>query len=289
MTSNLIGMTRPPVGYGPGSQPADIEDGEGLNYLPMPKDMQVYAPHVPDIADPHSVQNGLARLDALQGGLAAHAADTPFTVTLDDLTGPDRALIDEALGEGEVSALVIGPDERIEIQEATLAGVWRLRLHGRGGRLSERVEVGAFPRVAIERAFPPRRRDMAAFLDNPPPGVINASAILAELDHRSRIWTPGTVPHVVNLSLLPHTPEDKAFLDQALGQGATTVLSRGYGNCRLSATALQHVWLVRYYNSVDTLILDTIEVTDLPEVACAAIEDIADSAERLADIIAAIR
>ena len=75
MTSNLIGMTRPPVGYGPGSQPADIEDGEGLNYLPMPKDMQVYAPHVPDIADPHSVQNGLARLDALQGGLAAHAAD----------------------------------------------------------------------------------------------------------------------------------------------------------------------------------------------------------------------
>ncbi|PWR23150.1 hydrogenase expression/formation protein [Zavarzinia compransoris] len=289
MTSNLIGMTRPPVGYGPGSQPADAEDGEGLNYLPMPKDMQVYAPHVPEVADPGSVVAGLARLDALQGGLAGHAADMPFTVTLDDLSGADRKLIDEALGEGEVSALVIGPDERIEIQEATLAGVWRLRLHGRGGRLSERVEVGAFPRVAVERAFPPRRRDMAAHLAAPPPGVVNAPAILAELDHRSRIWVPGTPVHVINLSLLPHSPEDTAFLEQALGQGATTVLSRGYGNCRLTSTGLQHVWCVRYYNSVDTLILDTLEVTDLPEVACAAIEDIADSAERLGDIIAAIR
>lgn len=287
MSSNLIGLTRPPVGYGPGSQPA--EDEEGLAYLPMPKDMQVYAPHVPEVEDPAAVQIGLARLDALHEGLARHVADAPFSVTLDDLSGPDRDIIDEALGEGEVSALVIGPDERIEIQEATLAGVWRLRLHGRGGRQSERVEIGAFPRVAIERAFPPARRDIAARIAAAPPGVINAPSILAELDYRSRAWAPGTPTHVINLSLLPHSPEDMAFLDEVLGQGATTILSRGYGNCRLTSTALAHVWRVRFYNSVDTLILDTIEVTDLPEVACAAIEDIADSAERLGDIIAAIR
>lgn len=287
MSSNLIGLTRPPVGYGPGSQPA--EDEEGLEYLPMPKDMQVYAPHVPEVADPAAIAAGLGRLDALHDGLVRHAADTPFSVTLDDLSGPDRALIDEALGEGEVSALVIGPEERIEIQEATLAGVWRLRLHGRGGRLSERVEIGAFPRVGVERAFPPARRDIAARLAALPPGVINAPAVLAELDYRSREWSPGTASHVINLSLLPHSPEDMAFLDEVLGQGATTILSRGYGNCRLTSTALAHVWRVRFYNSVDTLILDTIEVTDLPEVACAAIEDIADSAERLGDIIEAIR
>ncbi|MDD3447245.1 MAG: hydrogenase expression/formation protein [Zavarzinia sp.] len=285
MSGNLIGLTRPPVGYGPGSQPEDIEGGDGLNYLSMPKDMQVYAPHLPEVADPASVAAGLARLDALHEGLK----HPPFSLSLDDLAGADRALIDEALGEGEVSAVVTGPDERIEIQESTLAGVWRLRLHGRGGRLSERLEVGGFPAMAVERAFPGRRRDIAALLAAPPPGVINALSILSELDFRSETYEPGMLPHVVNLSLLPHSPEDMAFIAEALGQGATTILSRGYGNCRITATALQNVWLVRYYNSVDTLILDTIEVTALPEVAMAAIEDIADSAERLGEIIAAIR
>ena len=62
-----------------------------------------------------------------------------------------------------------------------------------------------------------------------------------------------------------------------------------WGDCRIDATATTGVWRVRYYNSADTLILDTFEVTDVPEVACAAPEDIADSAERLADILAALR
>jgi hydrogenase-1 operon protein HyaF len=48
------------------------------------------------------------------------------------------------------------------------------------------------------------------------------------------------------------------------------------------------VWRVRYFNSMDTLILDTIEVTGVPEVACAAREDVADSAERLGEICAII-
>ena len=38
--------------------------------------------------------------------------------------------------------------------------------------------------------------------------------------------------------LLPHTEEDLAWLEQRLGQGATDILSRGYGNCRVRATAL---------------------------------------------------
>jgi hydrogenase-1 operon protein HyaF len=44
-------------------------------------------------------------------------------------------------------------------------------------------------------------------------------------------------------------------------------------------------WRVSYFNSQDALILDTVEVTDLPDVACAAPEDLADSHERLADML----
>ncbi len=119
-------------------------------------------------------------------------------------------------------------------------------------------------------------------------GVVNAPAILTELLDKSAAWQPGTPPHVVNLSLLPHTPEDLDMIERVLGHGTLTILSRGYGNCRITSTATPHVWRVRYFNSMDTLILDTIEVTEVPEVACAAQEDLADSAERLGEICAII-
>jgi hypothetical protein len=41
------------------------------------------------------------------------------------------------------------------------------------------------------------------------------------------------------------------------------------------------VWRVQFFNSMDTLILDTLEVTDMPEVVLAAPEDLSDSARRL--------
>ncbi len=63
------------------------------------------------------------------------------------------------------------------------------------------------------------------------------------------------------------------------------VLSRGFGNCRVSSTQVRHLWRVQYFNSMQTLILNTLEVTRVPEVALAAEEDLADSHERLLDLI----
>ncbi len=40
---------------------------------------------------------------------------------------------------------------------------------------------------------------------------------------------------------------------------------------------------------MDTLILDTYEVCEIPEVTIAAAEDLADSATRIRDVIGAIR
>ena len=67
-----------------------------------------------------------------------------------------------------------------------------------------------------------------------------------------------------------------------------TILSRGYGNCRITATALAHVWRVQFFNSMDTLILDTFEVTGVPEVAVAAPEDLTDSGARILKVLEAI-
>ncbi len=144
------------------------------------------------------------------------------------------------------------------------------------------------PTEARERAFDPRREAEGPKAPMAP-GVVNAPPLAVELFDRSRNWTAGTETHVVNLTLLPHTEQDLAWLDVALGLGSAEILSRGYGNCRVTATALPWVWRVQFFNSMDTLILDTFEVTEMPEVAIAAPEDLADSARRIRDVIEAIR
>jgi hydrogenase-1 operon protein HyaF len=49
------------------------------------------------------------------------------------------------------------------------------------------------------------------------------------------------------------------------------------------------VWRVQFFNSMDTLILDTLEVTDMPEVVLAAPEDLSDSARRLLKVLEAMQ
>lgn len=66
------------------------------------------------------------------------------------------------------------------------------------------------------------------------------------------------------------------------------MLSRGYGSCRIASTATPGIWRVQYFNSTDQLILDTLEVTTIPQVACAAQEDVEDSSERLREIRAVL-
>jgi len=273
--------TQAPMGFGPGSQ-STAED-EGLAYLPMPSGMRTFEAHLPEVEDKARLAPALEVLRQIIAALNAWTPGASLTVPLGHLDAENLALVDETLGEGEVAVKVAAPGRAMAIQEATFAGVWRL-----SGEGTDRVEVAAFPRGAILNAHDKDWRIATESLSDNGPGIFNAPALLVEIDHRAAERQPGEGPHVINLSLLPHTPEDLAMLDARLGQGATVVLSRGYGNCRIDAAALKGVWRVRFYNSTDMLILDTIEVCEVPEVACAAAEDIADSAERLTEVLAAV-
>lgn len=288
MNRTVPSFAVPPAGFGPGSLPQD--DDEALTYLAMPSGVSVYVQHLPELDDPREAAPALAFLDALRDAAAAWRPGGPsLLLGRDNLDEANRAVVNDALGEGEVAILLTDNAGRIEAQESVFAGVWALRAPGKtpdDGR--EQVEIAPFPRVILARAFsgPRALPDLMAEVR---PGVVNAPAILTELLDRSAQWTPARAPHVVNLSLLPHTPEDLEMIERVLGRGHVTILSRGYGNCRIEATATPHVWRVRYFNSMDTLILDTIEVTGVPEVACAAPEDLADSARRLAEICDALK
>jgi hydrogenase-1 operon protein HyaF len=120
-------------------------------------------------------------------------------------------------------------------------------------------------------------------------GIMNAPAILNELIERSSKHQAGQSAHVINLSLLPMSPEDLQYLFDAFGTGTVSILSRGYGNCRITSTRLANVWWVQYFNSMDQIILNTIEVVDVPEVALAANEDYQESAERLSEWLGVMR
>jgi hydrogenase-1 operon protein HyaF len=118
-----------------------------------------------------------------------------------------------------------------------------------------------------------------------PAGAMNSPALLTEIREWVRRYRPGQPAHVVNLTLLPLSPQDHHVLEQALPVGAVAVMSRGFGNCRITSTTAPHVWRVQYFNNMQTLILNTIEVVDVPEVAIAAADDLADTRERLAELV----
>jgi hydrogenase-1 operon protein HyaF len=273
----------PVVAVGPGSH-----DDDGLEYLEMPQGMSTY--HAPQLPEPEELAGHDGAVAALRQALAAVQAcvrgESPQPVSLAGLGTADLALVHQVLGEGEVSAQVLGADGRplVQVQESVFAGVWRVVAVGADGQVRDTIECGPVPAVLLQAA----REDGASPAPEPmplPSGVMNAPSILTELAEQRHQWRAGQPAHVVNLTLLPLSPEDLGWLDRELGDGRVVVLSRGYGNCRISSAAVPNTWRVVYFNSQDKLILNSIEVCAIPEVACAAPEDLADSAERLAEVL----
>lgn len=273
----------PVVPIGPGSQVEEVE----LDYMQMPQGMHTYsAPVLPEpeqiaaLADAHRVlRSSLAALETSLSG------KQPEVIALDGLDAANLALINQVLGEGEVSARAEG-DNAMLIQESVFAGVWRVVCKQGEQVMSDGIHVGAIPDGLIDAAR--RGASDVAAIDVPsqlPPGVMNAPSIIAELNEQIVSWHPGMLAHVINLTLLPLSPQDIEFLDTQLGNGNVLILSRGYGNCRISSTRVPNCWRVVYYNSQDAIILNTIEIIDIPEVACAAREDLADSHERLMEVL----
>jgi hydrogenase-1 operon protein HyaF len=269
---------------GPGSQPE--EDAE-LDFLPMPRDMNTFAmPRVPEQADPTALA---AARDALAGFLAALEGWDPDSAVRGprvDMSGVDPAaleIVNQMLGEGEVSIQIKG-ERRWRIQESVFTGLWRCCEGDAAGRLlADWLEAAAVPEVALEAAR------AAAAIGLPavewPAGAMNSPALVAEIGSQLRTRDPTARAHVVNLTLFPMTADDHAVLERALPVGPVAMISRGFGNCHVTSTLTRDVWRVQYFNTMNTLILNTLEVVGVPEVALAAAEDLADSRQRLAELV----
>ena len=269
---------------GPGSQPADGAD-ETPTCIGMPGDMSTWQePWVPEPGAATDRAGARQAMLWLQQALSDYGKTSePLLANLSALDAECRELVNQILGEGEVSVTYNGAF-RARTQEAVLAGVWRTIYLDQDERiLFDILEVADAPHIL--RLPDGRHRPVDARMDDATTGVINALPILVELRSHCAQYTKTSTTHVINLTLLPLSDDDVEFLDTRLGRGPVDSLSRAYGRCQVSSTLTPNIWWVRYYNSMGTLILNMLEVIDVPAVICAAPEDLRDSLDRLQDIL----
>src|ERR1019366_4421071 len=256
-------------------------------YLEMPRGMNTFRmPIVPERANAAALAD--AR-DLLAGFLALLEAWDPAVtrrgprLDLAGVSAPALEIMNQMLGEGEVS-IQVGGARKFRIQESVFTGLWRVcALDGDGRLAQDWLEAGMLPEIAVQIAKD-LGLDAPALIDLPK-GAMNSPALLAEIGSQMAMRTRGDPAHVINLTLFPMTPDDHAVLEEALPVGPVAMISRGFGNCHVTSTGLTDVWRVQYFNNMNTLILNTIEVVDVPEVVLAAVEDLTDSRERLAGLV----
>jgi hydrogenase-1 operon protein HyaF len=268
---------------GQGSQPKE-SDGAELVVSHLPDTVHTYSmPKLANASNFKALPNAKALLQTLLSALVSYDPLLANSFSTQNLNSEELAFINEILGEGEVS-IIFQSDTTVRIQESVLAGIWRVQQFNTDNQcIDDSIEIADIPAIIKSQTFARSAKQLHFDKALLPDGLMNALPLIAELNAHIAD-SDAEMAHVINLSLLPQTPEDLEFLSSVLGQGTVSILSRSYGTNRITSTATKNVWWVQYFNSDDTLILNTLEVSSIPSVACAAPEDIEDSGKRLQEI-----
>ncbi len=163
----------------------------------------------------HKADNDAIRvLSRIAPALAAYEVGGPTPkLEIDGLDRGNRELIDQVLGEGEVGITISGPVEA-RINESVLTGIWRIKTLDEAGReATDHIEIADIPDVVRRAAIEGTSEDLP--IGTPPEEAMNVMPVLAEIRERMERHRPGYPAYVLNLSHLPMTPADMAFLQEA--------------------------------------------------------------------------
>jgi hydrogenase-1 operon protein HyaF len=250
MSDSLFGA------IGAGSQPA--EEDVVLEYMQLPSGMMTY--HMPSLPEPEVISGTDAAMAALNEVLAAlenfKNGQPAYTVDITGLDHKCRAFIDEALGDGEVS--IVGAN-RLQAMESVLAGVWRVRVMADDGGLARDViEIGHLPNHINDIAFADARLGVRPPEGVSPEGLLASPSLLAEIHNVLTGPEGATATHSINLSLLRIRKRTSHF---SIGISARAAFTSFRADTQLPNRAPDAQCLrVRYYNSQDTLIPNSLEV-----------------------------
>lgn len=268
-----------------GEEPAqgvflDVGDSDPLDLLGLSSMQQREEPRLPaDFVVSPALRDKLEQLRAAVREVAS-GGTVRQRLALDGLADSDCEALPLMLGQGEVSGTLALDGVQYRIAETVMTGLW----HVSGSDGSAWLEVGPMPEL-VERAALSLQ---PAPVTLPPgvPGVMNGLAVLAEVNEHAAAWD-GSADHnrVLNFTLLPMSPEDQQLLLDVLGRAELELESGGFGNCRIMATTVRHVWAVQYVNALGNTILDTLEIGRIPDAALAVVEDLEDTARRLDRIL----
>jgi len=226
-------------------------------------------------------------LEAFADALSDAAAGRPGTIfSLSALEPAALAALDDILGEGEVSILIAGSTE-YQITETVFAGLWRVRtLDMAGALIGDHAEVGQIPQVV--RAAAVELTSAELVIGPEPADAMNVMPVLAEIKDAMARHVPGRPNHVISFTLLPMNEADLTFLGEMIGGGKIRSMSKGYGTARVTSTRARGVWQVEFLNAMGTVIVDTIEIGDIPAAILAEVEDFEDSAERVREVLGTV-
>ncbi len=273
---------------GPGSQP----EPEPANTIGVPDTVETFQlPRTPVVSDRDAALKCRDLFIEIYNEMKMWNPDSGEAgpaFALDRFDVETIRLIDQLLGEGEVSIKVTLPNDKfdeIRIQESIFVGIWRVRCYKDGKPITDQIEISPIPTCVPEAAYISSGEQLRK--TEPREDAMNSPAILAELSTAINQWSPGSAAFTVNLSHLPVSPGDLEIIEDAIGQGSVHMISRGFGNCHIKSTGTRHVWKVQYFNNSPSrlLILNTVVVTGFPEEAIAASEDLQDSTDRVEELV----
>ncbi|MDA8390270.1 MAG: hydrogenase expression/formation protein [Gammaproteobacteria bacterium] len=87
--------------------------------------------------------------------------------------------------------------------------------------------------------------------------------------------------HVIDLTGMPLSEEDRGRLDRHLGRGELSMDIHALLHTHIEETRYAGVWRVRHYGADGAVQGERIEIIDVPEIARAATTDIERSVQRL--------
>ncbi len=119
---------------------------------------------------------------------------------------------------------------------------------------------------------------------------MNAIPILNEILEALKEFYESGREHIIYINKLPITPQDREVILDVLGEGSVKIsYSSKTQPAEWRETGIYGVWIGIIYDRDRKPVLETIEITDFPKLACAHKEDIKESIKVLEERLREVR